>query len=448
MSNNLDSIKTLPEVIRVDKEKCVNCHLCIGVCPVKYCNDASDISKGIQVNSNLCIGCGKCIKACTHDARIIVDDTERFIEDLKKGEKIGILVAPAVDVNFPHQLKKLLGWFKSIKVAMSFDVSFGAEITTYQYLQAYKNGANTPIIAQPCPCVVSFIEIYKPNLIQHLAPTGSPVMDMAVWVHEKHPGMKLAFISPCIAKKREFDDPNTKDRIQYNVTISNLKKHLKINNINLDDYAEVDFDGPMEAERGLLYSQPGGLFETFKRYNIPLKMNQVRRTEGPEIYEEFFEELEMELENKDCDVIIVDVLNCSHGCNRGTGIDYFERTTDDILKLQAERLEKHKHEYYPDEDHLSRLEKTLESMGSIDFSREYTDKSSLFSALENITPEMEEVINQQMGKFEKSDIKNCGACGYASCKNMTKAVLNGLYRPQQCHHYLESYYRKNSGDID
>ncbi|MBE3036878.1 MAG: 4Fe-4S binding protein, partial [Candidatus Atribacteria bacterium] len=66
MSNNLDSIKTLPEVIRVDKEKCVNCHLCIGVCPVKYCNDASDISKGIQVNSNLCIGCGKCIKECTH----------------------------------------------------------------------------------------------------------------------------------------------------------------------------------------------------------------------------------------------------------------------------------------------------------------------------------------------------------------------------------------------
>ena len=87
-------------------------------------------------------------------------------------------------------------------------------------------------------------------------------------------------------------------------------------------------------------------------------------------------------------------------------------------------------------------------MSNIDFSRAYTDKSALYNALENPTGEMEDVINQEMGKFEQSDFKNCGACGYASCKNMTKAVLNGLYRPQQCHHYLESYYRKNSGDLD
>ena len=437
-------LKSLPQVMDVDSEKCTNCHRCIGVCPVKYCNNASDTEKGIVVNHNLCIACGMCIKACTHDARIILDDTETFLNDLRNGVSVGTVVAPAVDVNFPGQLGNLMGWLKSLGVKMNFDVSFGAEITTYQYLQAVKNGAKTPIISQPCPAVVSYIEIYKPHLIEHLAPTGSPTMDMACWVHENHPGMKIAFISPCFGKKREFDDPNTKGRISYNVTIANIKKYLEKEGIDLSDFPSTNFDGPLEAERGLLYSQPGGLYETFKRYNVPLKINQVRRTEGAEIYEEYFEELEKEIEKGDCDVIVVDILNCLHGCNRGTAVIYDERTTDDVLKLQAERLEKHLDKFYDADERKQELERVLETMEHIDFSRTYTDKSEWFKALADPTDEMIDVLHEEMEKLTKKDKKNCGACGYYSCDAMSKAILNGLYRPQQCHHFLERYYEKQT----
>lgn len=438
---------TLTEIIKVDIEKCVNCHLCIGVCPVKYCNNASDPKKGIQINSNLCIACGACIKACTHEARYYVDDLEDFLLDLKKGEKIAVLVAPSADTNFPGQLKKLLGWLKHMGAMFNFDVSFGAEIATYQYYKMLNAGVKTPIIAQPCPCVVNYIEIYKPELIKNLAPTGSPVMDMAAWVHKEHPGMKLAFISPCIAKKREFDDPNTNGMVNYNITISGLKKFFKQHNIDLNAFQEKDFDGPLEAERGLLYSQPGGLFQTLKRYNLPLKINHIRVTEGIDIYEEFFNELEDEIKRDECDVMVIDVLNCSHGCNRGTGTEYNERTTDDILKIQADRLEKHREEYYNNEDQLKSLETLLEGMNDIDFSRKYTDRSEVFNALEDPTDEITDIINHEMGKLTRKDIKNCGACGYNSCKKMTKAILNNLYRPQQCHHFLESYYNANANDM-
>lgn len=437
----------IEDIVKVDSEKCTNCHVCIGACPVKYCNDASDISKGIIVNAELCINCGSCIKACTHDARYYVDDIERFLEDLKNGEQIAALVAPATEVNFPNQLNKLLGWLKTIGVKMNFDVSLGAEITTYQYLQALKAGVKTPIIAQPCPSVVSYIEKYKPYLIEHLAPTGSPTLDMASWVHHNHPGMKLAFISPCVAKKVEIEDNNTQSKVSYNVTIAKLKEYFEKKNIDLNQYEEANFDGPLEAEKGILYSQPGGLFETLKRYNYPLKINQVRRTEGLEIYEEFFEELEDEIKRNECDVLVVDILNCLHGCNRGTGTIYSERTTNDVLKLQAERLEKQQNKYYNEKLKISELEELLSNMNDIDFSRSYTDKTNYIKKLEEPDEEMIEIINQQMGKFEAKDIKNCGACGYASCEKMAKAVLNGLYRPQQCHHFLEKYYIENSGDI-
>ncbi len=436
----------LPKVIDVDKDKCTQCHVCIGVCPVKYCNDASDLTTGIIVNPDLCIGCGACVKACTHKARFIVDDTERFLSDLAKGVKIGTLVAPAVDVNFTGQLNNLLGWLKSAGVAKNFDVSFGAEITTYQYLKAIKNGAKTPVIAQPCPAVVSYIEIYRPNLLPYLAPSGSPAMDMAVWVNSTNPDLKLAFISPCTAKKREFEDPNTKGRIGYNVTIANLKKHFKDKGIKLDKFPAVPFDGPMEAERGLLYSQPGGLYEAFKRFKVPLKMHHVRRTEGIAIYHEYFDELEREIKEKKCDVILVDILNCEHGCNRGTGTVYDERTTDEVLRFQSERLESRQSNAYPGEAEIGQLHKKLEELDNLDYSRSYTEKTGNFAQIEEPDDEGIKALNMEMGKVEEKDIKNCGACGYMSCTAMAKAILNGLYRPQQCHHFLENYYRQHSKD--
>jgi iron only hydrogenase large subunit-like protein len=438
---SLNRLKNLPNVIGIDKTKCVNCHRCIGVCPVKYCNNASNEDLGIVINSNLCIACGACLDACSHDARYIIDDTVKFFEDLAKGEKIIALVAPAVYVNFPNQMNNLIGWLKNQNVELVFDVSFGAEITTYQYYRAVQAGVKTPVISQPCPAVVSYIEIYKPKLMKHLAPTGSPTMDMACWVHENYPGRKLAFISPCIGKKREFDDPNTKGRISYNVTIANIKKYLKDNNIKLSRFAKADFDGPLEAERGLLYSQPGGLLETFKRYDHELKVREVRRVEGSNIYEDFLEELEKEIAKKDCDVVVVDILNCEHGCNRGTGVDKKEFTINQLLKYQDERMEKHKGEFYSSKKAYKKLEDTLSSMDDIDFSRKYTDKSAWFKQLETPNEEMIKVLHLEMGKEKPSDIKNCGACGYNYCDRMAKAVLNGLYRPDQCHHYLEKDYK-------
>ena len=63
-------------VIDVDPEKCLNCHACIAVCPVKMCNDAS--GDHVVINHDRCIACGRCISACTHDARYYVDDWQRY----------------------------------------------------------------------------------------------------------------------------------------------------------------------------------------------------------------------------------------------------------------------------------------------------------------------------------------------------------------------------------
>ncbi len=50
----------LKPVIYVDKDKCVNCHRCISVCPSKMCNDGT--GDYVSLKPELCLGCGHCIE--------------------------------------------------------------------------------------------------------------------------------------------------------------------------------------------------------------------------------------------------------------------------------------------------------------------------------------------------------------------------------------------------
>jgi len=54
-----------------------------------------DRGNTIEVDPERCIACGACIDACEHSAREYVDDVEQFFADLKRGEKISVLIAPA-----------------------------------------------------------------------------------------------------------------------------------------------------------------------------------------------------------------------------------------------------------------------------------------------------------------------------------------------------------------
>ncbi|MDR3168019.1 MAG: 4Fe-4S binding protein, partial [Treponema sp.] len=169
----VETIELRP-VIEVLKDKCVNCHRCIMVCPAKMCNNGSgDI---VDHHPSLCIGCGECITACTHGARIGIDDFDLFMEDLKKGVNILAIVAPAVAANFEGRYLEVNGFLKSLGVKAIFDVSFGAELTVKSYVNYIAKKNPPTVIAQPCPTLVSFIEIYRPELIPYLAPADSPML--------------------------------------------------------------------------------------------------------------------------------------------------------------------------------------------------------------------------------------------------------------------------------
>lgn len=430
----------LRELVKVDPEKCVNCHQCISVCPSKYCNDGS--GDYVKVDPELCIGCGACITICSHNARYGCDDFEQFIQALKENKKVVAVVAPSIASNFPNAYLNFNGWLKSIGVKASFDASFGAELTVKSYLEAVKRSEQKHIIAQPCPAIVGYIENYHPELLKYLAPADSPMMHTMRMIREfykKWSDAEFVIISPCYAKKREFDEVGIGN---YNVTFKSFNTYFSDNNIILTHFNAEPYDNP-PAERAVLFSTPGGLLRTALR-EVPDAGSSIRKIEGRHTIYHYLDSFE-DTVKKGVAPLIVDCLNCEAGCNSGPGTLNGEKSFDEIEALIEKRNKAAQQEYLKEAGFLGKkralsiLHKNINSKWKPGlYNRKYVDRS--FSVKQKIkipSLKQQDEIDHSMYKFKESDFLNCCSCGYGSCEQMTVAIFNGLNKPSNCRHFQE-----------
>ncbi|MEM5948019.1 [Fe-Fe] hydrogenase large subunit C-terminal domain-containing protein [Spirochaetia bacterium 38H-sp] len=426
----------MKQVIKIDKEKCVNCHRCISVCPVKFCNDGAGDS--VHLNPDLCIACGACIKACSHGARYPVDDFDEAMELLAAGEKVVAIVAPSVAANFPDSYLSLNSWLKEKGVAAVFDVSFGAELCVRSYLEYLKTTDRYPVIAQPCPVIVNYIEHYQPTLIPYLAPAHSPMMHTIKMIrtfYKKYAGHRVIAISPCVAKKHEFVSCGED---VLNVTMFSLAGYLSDNSVDLSLYPKIDYDND-PAERAVLFSSPGGLTETVIRENPSLR-DRIRKIEGAHTVFSYLNEL-TDIVDTEYSPVLVDCLNCELGCNGGTGTLLYKEKRDVLeykIKKRAEDARKRYLSRLPFNEEPSRvLKNTISKYWQPGiYMREYKAKSEdMESLVLDVDDSVIVEIYKELKKDSEADIKNCSACGYRSCREMAIAIYNGLNRADNCYLY-------------
>ena len=101
---------------------------------------------------------------------------------MRSGKKISVIIAPAFLANYPNEYGRVLGYLKQKGVNHIYSVSFGADITTWDYLRYITENNFTGGISQPCPAIVNYIEKYIPELIPRLVPIHSPMMCTAIYV--------------------------------------------------------------------------------------------------------------------------------------------------------------------------------------------------------------------------------------------------------------------------
>lgn len=434
-------------------DNCVGCNKCIRSCPSIAANVAEN--GRIHVNEDMCIACGSCFDHCHHDARDYIDDTDTFLADLKAGKHYTVIVAPAFIANYPKIYKKVFGYLKSLGVSHIYPVSFGADITTWTYIKYIKQTGKTGLISQPCPAIVNYIEKYQPELIPMLMPLQSPMMDEAIYL-KKYQGVKeeLVFLSPCIAKKAEISDRNNAGFVKYNVTFKKLMAAIG------DKYKSAkEADEESAYGLGSRYPTPGGLKECVHFFLG--NQTAVLQVEGEEEAYRFLKEYAKRKNNMP---FMVDILNCQKGCVRGTATD--EKIDDVDVALAINEMNKlvvneppKKNPFHKDEashnpwnsahsleDRWKYYDEQFKDLKLEDFMRRYDDKKVDIKVPSS--SEENSIFNDMLKTTEMSRHIDCGCCGYQTCKDMAKAIFNGVNNKENCIHYAKAMAEQETKQVE
>lgn len=416
------------EVIIVKPEKCVGCNSCVRNCPAPEANTVKQLDDGrffVSVNNDKCVACGECVRTCNHGARDYIDDTDECMSHIIK-EKLIIVVSPAIKAALPTKWKGVLDWFKGQGCTI-YDGSLGADICTWAHVRAIEQETVGNIVTQPCSAIVRYIETYQPKMLQNLSPIHSPIACAAIFIRKYlRRNNPIAFISPCIAKKLEFEDTGLVD---YNVTIDKLLEYFERNGISIpvdtSDNFEYKFD-EQQGQLGSIYSRPGGL-----RDNIWLHDPEVNITTSEGVHK-VFGELDMYArmpESKHPQVF--DVLSCEFGCNVGPAAKT-NQTVFDVMAIMR-KVER---------DAKNRRKSGFMGRGDDKLFKRFDDELRLSDFLRNYKPSVPtpipseqqlEPIYAKMGKHTKEDKEyNCHACGFDSCRDMAIAIARGLNTPENC----------------
>lgn len=416
-------------MILFDADKCVSCNSCIRACPVPEANKAvmRDGRITYDINSDKCIHCGACVKACSHGARSYEDDTERFWNDMKSGQKIVLLVAPSVKVAFDGCWRSVLEYVRSSGSGEIYDVSFGADLCTWAHLRLVEKNPGKKLISQPCPAIVNYILKYVPDALDNLSPVHSPILCGAVYLR-KYLGLscKIAALTPCIAKRDEF---RATGLVDYNVTFQRLGELLEQKGFRLADQkgkrSNFEFDGP-QGIMGAIYPRPGGLKACLE---LEAPALNVISSEGTDhIYRELAQYPEVSARDLPD---VFDVLSCGRGCGSGPAVG----TPLSVYRMSGilNGIEKFNRKSRVKFDRRGRDKQFVDfdkRLDYKDFLREYTPQPV---KRQQFTDKQIDDVLEALGKHNQMEKNyNCHACGFATCKDLARAILTGTSTYNSC----------------
>ena len=428
---------------------CTGCNKCIKSCMVMGACIATDVlaneNSFITVDGDRCITCGACFDACEHGARAYEDDTARFFDDLNRGEAISVLIAPSLRAGYPDRYESILGALRAAGARHMISVSFGADIATWGMIKYIQENDFHGAISQACPVVVDYIEKYAPELIPLLMPVQSPLMCTAIYarnqlgIHDK-----FAFISPCIAKKIEIDDPENKGIVSYNVTFDHLLKYLREHDIEGEPCSdEVPYD------LGAIWPMPGGLAD-YARLLVG-EDAFMRQISGEKRLVDYLRSHEESIKNRETPALFIDALNCEGGCLCGTATEMRLAGSDsalfNLVRIKQEVRGKSKLTDMSPDERMEELERRFGSLDLKDYVRSYHDKSNALKLGEPTDAELSEIFREMRKPTAESRSIDCTACGYESCREMAFAIYHGFNRKENCIHYLKESVESQSQKI-
>jgi iron only hydrogenase large subunit-like protein len=355
---------------------------------------------------------------CPQNAKHVENQLDLVSRALLSGRKIAFSIAPSFGAAFPEltfgQLRHILRDLGAVAVE---ETAVGATAVSNQYDHLLRT-TERPVISACCPVVVSLIEKYYPDLTSNLAPVVSPMVAHGQILKQKlGQDTFVVFAGPCIAKIAESGLESSANAVDAVVTFDRLRAWLE-NKQSFNTMKQVPEDGQSLDQPGSSRFFPitGGILKSFTQHDAT--DTDIITVHGMANCMEVFSCLsQWQISPR-----FVEALACEGGCiggpalsaseglpvRRAKVVDFARQSCGDKASDPAE---------FPDLTRVHKAQPVIEFLPSDIEIREILIKT---------------------GKFSSNDEKNCGACGYGTCREKAIAVWQGLAEVDMCIPYMKT----------
>ena len=410
----------MPKIIETIAANCQDCYRCVRVCPI----GAIRVEGGqARVDGTLCVQCGTCVRECPQHAKTI----HKSLDQVKEWIEAGIPVAASVAPSFAAVFE---GWRATRLPAALRLLGFSSVSETAEGAKAVaevsKDLRGQASITTCCPAVVAYIEKYRPELVPLLMPVVSPMAAHGrILKARMGQGTKVVFIGPCAAKKGEALRPDIKDAVDAVLTYDELHAWMEEEAVNLVRCPESGFDTVGNPGNARLFALEGGLLKTAQ---IADELDDARVL-GVSGAQDVMDLFDTPVSQWTYD--IVEPMFCRGGCIGGPcmppEVNLFGATRE-VIAYAGQAFE------MPEEPVTVPLDAA------------YVPNP----AQEKLTDVSEATILQILestGKGEMGKQLNCGACGYATCRENAIAVARGMAEPGMCVSYVRQKAERRADHI-
>ena len=286
--------------IQRDEEKCIKCGQCKNICQ-DYIGVHGTYSLEDTLDRAVCINCGQCANVCPVSSIHETYEYPFIQEDMKNSDKIIIFnTSPSVRIALGEEFGmedgtfvegKMIALLRKLGAKYVLDTNFSADLTileegTELIRRLTKQTKPLPQFTSCCPAWVKYLEIYHPEMRNHLStaksPIGMPGPTVKTYFAKKmniDPTQIVNIaVTPCTAKKYEIKREEMCDAgkylgidnmrdMDYVITTRELAKWAKEENIDFTSLKDSKFDSLMgEASgAGVIFGNSGGVMEAALR---------------------------------------------------------------------------------------------------------------------------------------------------------------------------------------
>ena len=392
--------------------ECRDCYKCLRQCKVK----AICIQEGhARIIPEACIQCGHCVRICPVNAKKVRNDLERVRLLLKLKKKTIVSLAPSFVSEFPdYSSEQVIAGLKALGFSDVSPTALGAQEVSAAVAKLIEDKPGL-YLSSACPVITDLVQKYYPELKDNITNVYSPLLAHSKMLRREYgDDIGIVFIGPCIAKKNESDD--NKDLLNVALTFQSLRQWWYAEGI---DPAKLDLKGdekfiPEKAEDGAIYPVDGGMIAGVKA-GCAVSNTDYMAFSGLRAVMNALSGL---TDRKFDKPVFVELLACEGGCVNGPGSSSCEGTVIKRRKvLESVDLDNTQGPRKP----------------SIAIDCKYGEKPIL--AKQFTEHELRKAL-AMVGKTSIHDELNCGGCGYDSCREFAKALLDNRAEKNMCVGYM------------